>query len=178
MAYTGWTAGVRDPEDTFLFSISSTPALGPTQPSIQWVPGALSRGVKRPGREANHSHPTSAEIKNDVCLINHNTTVPRQEQNSELEAAQLGVCRSTQCRAWRVSLWNWRRGWRLVRRPSRRRNRLGKPPPSPGERRNSKPSSRQHQHFVTSRRLTVMCASPPPCVLHILPISSSSASSF
>jgi hypothetical protein len=39
-------------------------ALGPTQPPIQWVPGALSLGVKRPGREADHSPPSSAEVKN------------------------------------------------------------------------------------------------------------------
>jgi hypothetical protein len=32
--------------------------VGPTQPFIQWVPGALSLGVKRPGREANHSPPS------------------------------------------------------------------------------------------------------------------------
>jgi hypothetical protein len=30
----------------FLFSTSSRPALGPTQPPIQWVPWALSPGVK------------------------------------------------------------------------------------------------------------------------------------
>jgi hypothetical protein len=48
----------------FLFSTSSRPALGPTQPPIQWVMGALSPGVKRPGREADHSPPTSSEIKN------------------------------------------------------------------------------------------------------------------
>jgi hypothetical protein len=47
----------------FLFSTSSRPALGPTQPPIQWVPGALSPGVKRPGREADHPPPTSAEVK-------------------------------------------------------------------------------------------------------------------
>jgi hypothetical protein len=35
---------------------------GPTQP-IQWVPGALYLGVKRPGREADHSPPSSAEFK-------------------------------------------------------------------------------------------------------------------
>jgi hypothetical protein len=29
-------------------------ALGPTQPPIQWVSGALSLGVKRPEREADH----------------------------------------------------------------------------------------------------------------------------
>jgi hypothetical protein len=38
-------------------------ALGPTQPLIQWVRGALSLGVKRPGREADHSPPSSAEFK-------------------------------------------------------------------------------------------------------------------
>jgi hypothetical protein len=49
---------------SFLFIIASRPALGPTQPPIQWVPGALSLGVKRPGREADHSPPSSAEVKN------------------------------------------------------------------------------------------------------------------
>jgi hypothetical protein len=36
---------------------------GPPQPPIQWVLGALSPGVKWPGREADHSPPTSAEVK-------------------------------------------------------------------------------------------------------------------
>jgi hypothetical protein len=44
----------------FLFTTSSRLALGSTQPSIQWVPGVLSPGVKRPVREADHSPPTSA----------------------------------------------------------------------------------------------------------------------
>jgi hypothetical protein len=35
----------------------------PTQPPIQWVTGALSLGVKRPGREADHSPQSSAEVK-------------------------------------------------------------------------------------------------------------------
>jgi len=30
---------------------------------IQWVPGALSLRVKRPGLEANRSPPSSAEVK-------------------------------------------------------------------------------------------------------------------
>jgi hypothetical protein len=38
----------------FLFTTASRTALGPTQPPIQWVPGVLSVGVKRPGREADH----------------------------------------------------------------------------------------------------------------------------
>jgi hypothetical protein len=38
----------------FLFTTASRTALGPTQPPIQWVPGALSLGIKMPGREADH----------------------------------------------------------------------------------------------------------------------------
>jgi hypothetical protein len=37
---------------------------GPTQPPIQWIPGALSLGVERPGCEADHSPPSSAEVQN------------------------------------------------------------------------------------------------------------------
>jgi len=37
--------------------------LGPPQPPLQWVPGALSLGVKRPVREADHSPPSGAVIK-------------------------------------------------------------------------------------------------------------------
>jgi hypothetical protein len=48
----------------FLFATVSSPALEPTQRPIQWVPRALSLGVKRLGREADHSPPSSAEVKN------------------------------------------------------------------------------------------------------------------
>jgi hypothetical protein len=51
--------GVRVPVGSRIFSTSSRPVLG----SIQWVPGALSLGVKRPGREADHLPPASAEVK-------------------------------------------------------------------------------------------------------------------
>jgi hypothetical protein len=37
--------------------------LGPTQPPIQWVPEALSLGVKQPGCEADRSPPFSAKVK-------------------------------------------------------------------------------------------------------------------
>jgi hypothetical protein len=47
----------------FLFATASRPSLGPTQP-IKWVPGTLSPEVKRWGREADHSPPSSAEFKN------------------------------------------------------------------------------------------------------------------
>jgi hypothetical protein len=46
-----------------LASKSSRPALGSTQPPIKWVPGALCLAAKRPGREAENSSPTSAELK-------------------------------------------------------------------------------------------------------------------
>jgi hypothetical protein len=48
----------------FLFSIASRPALGPTQPPIQWVLWALSPGVKWPGHEADHSPSSAAQVKN------------------------------------------------------------------------------------------------------------------
>jgi hypothetical protein len=47
-----------------IFSSDFRPSLGPTQPHIQWVPRSLSPGVKRLGREADHSSPSSSEIKN------------------------------------------------------------------------------------------------------------------
>jgi hypothetical protein len=58
--YLGWTTERSSPGrvKNFHFSMSSRPALGSTQPPVQWVPG-----VKRPGREADHSPPTSAEVK-------------------------------------------------------------------------------------------------------------------
>jgi hypothetical protein len=48
----------------FSFRHSDQTGSGPTQPQMQWVPGALSPGVKRPGREADHSPPSSTEVKN------------------------------------------------------------------------------------------------------------------
>jgi hypothetical protein len=55
----------------FLLSTLSRPTLGSTQPPIQWVQWAISLGVKRPGREAEHSPPTSAEVKKNVGLYIH-----------------------------------------------------------------------------------------------------------
>jgi hypothetical protein len=46
--------------------IQSRPALGPTQSAIQWVPEVLTPRVKLPGREADHSPQSSAEVKNAI----------------------------------------------------------------------------------------------------------------
>jgi hypothetical protein len=64
-----WRVGVRVPVGARIFSTSFRPALGSTQPPIQWVPGALSPGVRRPGRETNHSPATSAEVKKTWVYI-------------------------------------------------------------------------------------------------------------
>jgi len=45
------------------FFTASIQALGSTHPPIQWAPGVISLGIKRRGREADHSLP-SAEVKN------------------------------------------------------------------------------------------------------------------
>jgi hypothetical protein len=56
--------GVRIPVvKNVLLSTSSRPALGHTQPPIQWVPWALFPGVKRLGNKSDHSPATSAEVK-------------------------------------------------------------------------------------------------------------------
>jgi hypothetical protein len=41
-----------------------------------WVAVALSLGIKRPGREADHSPPSSAEVKECVELYLHFTNTP------------------------------------------------------------------------------------------------------
>jgi hypothetical protein len=78
---TGWMIGAigfdsRRGLGIFLFTTASRTALGPTQPPIQWVPGTLSVRVKRLGREADHSPPTSAEVKEWVELHLHSPNTP------------------------------------------------------------------------------------------------------
>jgi hypothetical protein len=43
--------------------------LWPTQLPVQWEPEVLSLEVKRPGREAGHSHPSSVVVKNVWMFI-------------------------------------------------------------------------------------------------------------
>jgi hypothetical protein len=76
----GWKIGVlgfdsRRGLGIFLFTIASRKTLVSTQPPIQWVPGALFLGIKRLGREADHSPASSAEVKEcvEIYLHSHNT---------------------------------------------------------------------------------------------------------
>jgi hypothetical protein len=62
----------------FLFTIASRTALVSTQPPIQWEPGAFSLEAKRPGREAIHSPPSSAEVKECVELYLHSPIRPHE----------------------------------------------------------------------------------------------------
>jgi hypothetical protein len=76
LSATGCTIGVlgfysRRGLGVFLFITTSRAALGPAQPPIQWLPRALSLGVKRPSREANHSPPSSPEVKEWLELYIH-----------------------------------------------------------------------------------------------------------
>jgi hypothetical protein len=61
----------RQGQGIFLFTTASKPALRPTHPPNQCVPGTLSLGVKRQEREADHSPPSSAGVKECVELYLH-----------------------------------------------------------------------------------------------------------
>jgi hypothetical protein len=52
----------------FLFSVVSIPFLAPTQPPIQWVKETFPQEIKRPGREADRSPPSSVDFKNDAAM--------------------------------------------------------------------------------------------------------------
>jgi hypothetical protein len=63
----------RGGERIFFFVTVSRPVVRPTKPPIQWVPGTLSLGVKRPGRESDHSPPSITEVKEclELYLYSH-----------------------------------------------------------------------------------------------------------
>jgi hypothetical protein len=69
---------VRFPAEAgiFLFTTASRTSMGPTQPTIQWVSGALSLGLKRPEREADHLSPSSAKVKECVEPYLHSPNTP------------------------------------------------------------------------------------------------------
>ena len=58
----GWTVRGSNPGGGRDFPHLSRPALGPTQPPVQWLPGFFSRGKERPGRDADPSPPSSAVV--------------------------------------------------------------------------------------------------------------------
>jgi len=69
----------------FIFSTASRLAPGPTQPPVQRVTGSLSPEMKRPGREADHSPPSSAEFMN---ALSYTSTPPIRLHDMVLSEAQ------------------------------------------------------------------------------------------
>jgi hypothetical protein len=78
---TGWTIGWSRFDSRrglwiSLFDTVSRPALRPTQPPNRRAPGTLSLMVKRSGREADHSPPSTAEVKECVEQYLHSRNTP------------------------------------------------------------------------------------------------------
>jgi hypothetical protein len=59
-----------------LVSLKGVEPLTSRLTTIQWVPATLSLGVKRPEREADHSSPPSAEVKELMELHLHSPNTP------------------------------------------------------------------------------------------------------
>jgi hypothetical protein len=70
----------------FPFDTVSRQVLGPTEPLIQWISAALSLGGKRPGREADHSPQSNAEVKRmHGCILPLPQYVPMSWCSLELQ---------------------------------------------------------------------------------------------
>jgi hypothetical protein len=69
----GWTiaVGIQAGLGIFLFVTVSRPAMGPTHSPIPWILVALSLGMKWLRHEADHSPPSSDEVKECVELYLH-----------------------------------------------------------------------------------------------------------
>jgi hypothetical protein len=77
----GWTIAViefdsRRGQGLFLFTIASRSELKSTQPPIQWEQGSLSLGVMWTGRDADHSPPSSAGVKECMELYLYSLDTP------------------------------------------------------------------------------------------------------
>jgi len=83
-----------------LFTTASRTALASTQPHIQWEAGALSLVVKRPGREADHSPPSSVVVKGQMELYLHSPNMPsrRGAQLKESTGTTLLFTFTVRCR--------------------------------------------------------------------------------
>jgi hypothetical protein len=74
----GWMTRFDSWLEFFFLTTASRPPLGPIQLPIQWIPEALSPGLKRPGREDDNSlhlgatpPPPPPYVFTTWCLIKH-----------------------------------------------------------------------------------------------------------
>jgi hypothetical protein len=63
------TAGERRKRDLKGRAEGLRATLGSTEPPMQYVPGVVSQGVKRPGSETDSSPPNFSEVKNNWIYI-------------------------------------------------------------------------------------------------------------
>jgi hypothetical protein len=117
---TAWMIGVlgfdsRRGLAIFPFTTTSR-TVGLTQPPIKWVPGALSLGVKRPRREADHSPPSNAQVKEWVELYLHSpntlswrSTQLRHRDNLRLQAMRSDTITSFASTVQEFVLLNWKK---------------------------------------------------------------------
>ena len=79
-----------------VFPFLSRPALGPTQPPVQWLPTPFL-GIKRPGRSADDPSPSSSLLKERLVLYFYSPSGPSGVSVTfTVLSAQLGSIRS-QC---------------------------------------------------------------------------------
>jgi hypothetical protein len=86
----------------------SRPAVGSTQPPIQWAWGALSAEVKRPWREADH-WPFNAEVKNE-WIHNITPSVRLHGMYREIFTDVISNARGSVFKLSTVCLTNWKYG--------------------------------------------------------------------
>jgi len=69
--HAGWFRlfDILQGENAFIFPKTPRLALGASQLPVRWIMGAFSQGVKRQGREADHSLAYSMELKKEWNFI-------------------------------------------------------------------------------------------------------------
>ena len=90
-------------QDMFHVLKTSRPALGSTQPPVQWVLETSSLGVRWLGHEANHSAPPSAKVKG-VELYLHSSYMPFWQPRDNF--ASMGLYSQVHCTGQELSVYH------------------------------------------------------------------------
>jgi hypothetical protein len=87
MSWTAKESGFDSWQGQEIFLLTSVPTLRFHPASVQWVQGAVSPGAKLLGHEADHSPPSSAEVKHDEAILLH----PHKLQGLMLNKLSTGI---------------------------------------------------------------------------------------